>query len=216
MPRLENRIHERFAWLIAEGMPQTAAYAKLVPHTSCPQVTASQIARTPEFKTRVAEIREIVNVRAVATLDFKRDLLRRMIEGEIPTKVVRGETGKLTATFDKLAALKLDLEVSGEMAPKQIDVNSSIELTFDIASRNTPRNLIKNSIEVEVEPETRELPAPPDLESSLEQYAKGKVNESQVTLNAIRTTEASELEKSEPTKRKQPNAKKKASGKRRR
>ena len=36
MPRLKNRLHERFAWLIAEGMDRKAAYTKLCPHVSDP------------------------------------------------------------------------------------------------------------------------------------------------------------------------------------
>jgi hypothetical protein len=36
MPRLKNRLHERFAWLIAEGLDRKAAYAKLCPHVADP------------------------------------------------------------------------------------------------------------------------------------------------------------------------------------
>lgn len=34
MPRLKTRLHERFAWLIAEGMDRKAAYTKLCPHVA--------------------------------------------------------------------------------------------------------------------------------------------------------------------------------------
>jgi hypothetical protein len=41
MPRLKNRLHERFAWLIAEGMDRKAAYAKLCPHVADPATMAT-------------------------------------------------------------------------------------------------------------------------------------------------------------------------------
>ena len=36
MPRLKNRLQERFGWLIAKGMDRKAAYAKLCPHVADP------------------------------------------------------------------------------------------------------------------------------------------------------------------------------------
>ena len=81
MPRLKNRLHERFAWLIAEGMDRKAAYAKLCPHVADPATMGYKLYHRLDVKGRIAEIQCEVHSRALMGIDEKRDLLRQMIEG---------------------------------------------------------------------------------------------------------------------------------------
>jgi hypothetical protein len=54
MPRLKNRLHERFAWLIAEGMDRKAAYAKLCPHVADPATMGYKLYHRVDVKGRIA------------------------------------------------------------------------------------------------------------------------------------------------------------------
>ena len=94
MPRLKNRLHERFAWLIAEGMDRKSAYAKLCPHVADPATLGYKLYHRLDVKGRSAEIPCEVNSRALMGIDEKRDLRRQMIDGTYPTKVnTRRDTG---------------------------------------------------------------------------------------------------------------------------
>ena len=104
MPRLKNRLHERFAWLIAEGMDRKAAYAKLAPHVSDPATLGYKLYYRADVKSRISEIQCEVQSRALMAIDQKRDLLRQMIEGTIPTKVNKRKDGTVEAIFDMLVA----------------------------------------------------------------------------------------------------------------
>ena len=137
MPRLKNRLHERFAWLIAEGLDRSAAYRKLHPGNTAAARGGHSLYHRPEIKERIAEIQGEIHGRAVAALDHKRDLLRQMIEGSIPTKVVR-KGDKVEATFDRLAALTVDAKLAGEFAEDQKPQQSDIKLTFEMYPRNHP------------------------------------------------------------------------------
>ena len=138
MPRLKNRIHERFAWLVAEGLDRSAAYGKLHPGAATPASGGYQLYQRIEIRERISEIQGQIEGRAVAALDHKRDLLRQMIEGLIPTKVVR-KGDKVEATFDRLAALTIDAKLAGEFAEDQRNLPSSdIKLTFEMYPRNHP------------------------------------------------------------------------------
>jgi hypothetical protein len=108
MPRLKNRLHERFAWLIAEGMDRKAAYTKLCPHVADPATMGYKLYHRLDVKGRIAEIQCEVHTRALMGIDEKRDLLRQMIEGTIPTKVNRRKDGTAEAVFDMLGALVAD------------------------------------------------------------------------------------------------------------
>ena len=185
MPRLKNRLHERFCWLMAEGMEKKAAYAKLCPHVSNPAHQGWALYQRDDIKCRVNEIQNEVHSRAVMALDEKRDLLRQMIEGTVPTKVVRGETGRLTATFDRIAALKLDLEVAGELRQEQLDSTTNLALTFEMYDRND-QFAPKQWIEAEL---VREEDITPPIEiggPDLSQYSEAEIKEDQPDLNSMR------------------------------
>jgi hypothetical protein len=102
MPRLKKRLHERFAWLIAEGTDRKAAYAKLCTHVSDPGTLGYKLYRRLEVKSRIAQIQSEVNSRALMGIEEKRDLLRQIIEGTIPTKVNKRKDGTVEVVFDML------------------------------------------------------------------------------------------------------------------
>jgi len=77
MPRLKNRLHERFAWLIAEGMDRKAEYAKLCPHAADPATLGYKIYHRLDVKSRISQIQCEVHSCALMGIDEKRDLLRR-------------------------------------------------------------------------------------------------------------------------------------------
>jgi hypothetical protein len=139
MPRLKNRLHERFAHLVAEGLSYTDAYRKLSPHVAHPGDQGCQVARRLDVKRRIAEIQAEVGSRALMAIDQKRDILRQMIEGTVPTKVIRQPDGRVQATFDRLAALTVDAKIAGEFAPEKLQVEAGeIAMTFEVYGRNHP------------------------------------------------------------------------------
>jgi hypothetical protein len=139
MPRLKNRLHERFAWLIAEGMDRKAAYAKICPQVTDPATLGCKLYRRPEVKSRISEIQAQVNSRALMSIDEKRDLLRQMIEGTVPTKVSRRKDGSVEVVYDRLGALIADAKMAGEfdcaIAKDQEPVSG---MTFEMYHRNHP------------------------------------------------------------------------------
>jgi hypothetical protein len=139
MPRLTNRLHERFCWLVAEGLDRKAAYTQLAPHVSNAAQLGYQLYKKPEIKARISEIQTEVNCRSLMAIDNKRDLLRQMIEGSVPTKVIKRSDGKVEAVYDRLGALLADAKLAGELdeetaAPASTDV----KLTFEVYHRNHP------------------------------------------------------------------------------
>jgi hypothetical protein len=139
MARLANRLHERFCWLVAEGLDRKAAYAKLCPHANATAEAGYKLFKRTDIKSRIAEIQTEVQSRAVCDIDAKRDMLRQMIEGTIPTKVIRRADGKVEAVFDRLAALTVDSKLAGEFAEdKRLDTSGDIKLTFEVYHRNHP------------------------------------------------------------------------------
>ena len=140
MPRLKNRLHERFAWLIAEGMDRKAAYLKLCPHVADPATLGYKLYRRSDVLQRIAEIQAEVHCRSLMVLDEKRDLLRQMAEGLIPTKISRQKDGSVVAVFDRLGALIADAKLAGEFAPEQTqrEAADQISMTFEVYGRNHP------------------------------------------------------------------------------
>jgi hypothetical protein len=138
MPRLKNRLHERFAWLIAEGMDRKAAYAKICPQVTDPATLGCKLYRRPEVKSRISEIQAQVNSRALMAIDEKRDLLRQMIEGTVPTKVNRRKDGTAEAVFDMLGALVADAKMAGEFDGNAPVKEPEIKLEFEMYHRNHP------------------------------------------------------------------------------
>ena len=138
MPRLKNRLHERFAWLIAEGMDRKAAYLKLCPHVADPATMGYKLYHRLDVKGRIAEIQCEVNSRALMGIDEKRDLLRQMIEGTVPTKVNKRRDGTVEAVFDMLGALVADAKIAGEFDGMASTKEPEVKLSFEVYHRNHP------------------------------------------------------------------------------
>jgi len=138
MPRLNNRLHERFAWLIAEGMDRKAAYTKLCPHVADPATMGYKLYHRLDVKGRIAEIQCEVHSRALMGIDEKRDLLRQMIEGTIPTKVNKRRDGGVEAVFDLLGALVADAKMAGEFDGTAAVQEPEIKMEFEVYHRNHP------------------------------------------------------------------------------
>ncbi len=189
MPTLKNLTHERFARLVAQGMTQTAAFESINPAVRYPQKQASELMLKFGVKERVAEIKEMIDAQFAMQVGEKRDLLRRMALGEVPTKVIKKANGKIEAIFDRHAALVTDAKLAGEFAAEKVtmDIGPSIKLDFQPAYRNTQitpaleaeYKMIENTPAAELpEPEPvvlDETPAEIDLES-LEEYANVDVS----------------------------------------
>jgi len=160
MPILKNAEHERFARLLSQGLNQTEAFLKIRPNVqrnSAP-VTACHWAARPDVKTRLAEIREVVDSQFAMLIGEKRDMLRRMALGEVPTKINRKANGQVEATFDRLAALQADAKLGGEYAPEQhvITTGPTLKLEFNMVGRNT-------NMTPALEEEWKMLNAPPEV-----------------------------------------------------
>lgn len=139
MPRLANRLHERFCWLVAEGLDRKAAYTQLAPHAKNPGQIGYQLYKQEAIKARIAEIQTEVNCRSLMAIDNKRDLLRQMIEGTIPTKVTKRPDGRVEAVFDRLGALMADAKLAGELTEQpQQAAGGDVRLTFEVYHRNHP------------------------------------------------------------------------------
>jgi len=83
----------------------------------------------------VLEFSEEVALRAVMDLSRKREVLRQMAEGMIPTKMFNKDTGE---TYDALAALLADAKIAGEFAPEKLQINSAsdLKLLFNVPHRD--------------------------------------------------------------------------------
>ena len=71
-------------------------------------------------------------------IDEKRDLLRQMIVGTIPTKVNKRKDGTLEAVFDMLGALVADAKMAGEFDGTAVGKEPEISMTFEVYHRNHP------------------------------------------------------------------------------
>ena len=138
MPALNNPSHEKFAHLIAEqGDSATAAYAKVNPKAKNPDGYASTLSKRPDINARIAEIREEVLTRSVLALTRKRELLRQMGEGIVPTKIINRANG-VEEVYDKLAAIQLDAKLAGELDDRlKISQDNNLSLTFTVRDRES-------------------------------------------------------------------------------
>jgi len=102
------------------------------------------------IKERISEIQTEVHCRSLMAIDAKRDLLRQMIEGTVPTKVTRKPNGQIEAVYDRLLALQTDAKLAGEFAPEQhVLTNKELSLTFKVWGR-TDNLAPKDWIEAEI------------------------------------------------------------------
>ena len=88
----------------------------------------------PEIRSRIDEIRNEISEKAILSLVEKRDILRQMAEGLIPTKRFDKTTGK---THDYLAAVIADAKIAGEVGRKEAIAGSlPFKLEFNIPHRD--------------------------------------------------------------------------------
>lgn len=195
MPPLNNKLHEKFAWLVAEGDSHTEAYRKINPHVASPRVLAHKVYHRADVKSRIAEIRQEVATRSIISISRKREILRQMVEGTFPTKVVRNPNGGMVAVFDRLAALNMDAKIAGEFAPERHEiVANDLRLTFKIKGRNTNAPDDSDIMEAEiVETKTDDIPqiedAPEDeffgTEADLSSFENAPADPSQPQLDTL-------------------------------
>lgn len=194
MPSLSNPKHERFARLLVQGMSQVESYRKCYPDAGRNVVNneSSVLARKLDVKERVAEMREVIDNYCPMAIGEKRDLLRRMIDGAVPTKVIRKSDGKIDAIFDRMAALQLDAKLAGEFAPEQLQVSNgpTLKLEFNMVGRNTrPTPALEAEWErMQDGPEVKELPdAPAGQQEDFSVYEQAEVRPHKVTsLDSLR------------------------------
>ena len=128
--------HERFAHLVAEGETHLDAYNKVFPGDINPKGKAHKLSQDLEVMAKIAEIRDEVNSRSVLVLTRKRELLRQMGEGMIPTKVTNGAQG-VSETFDRLAAIQLDAKLAGEFEDVLRIGDNNLRLQFTVGGRGS-------------------------------------------------------------------------------
>jgi phage terminase small subunit len=186
-------MHERFAYLMAEGIGCGEAYKRLNPHVVDPNASGCRVAARPEVKVRIAEIQTEVHSRAVMGIDQKRDLLRQMIEGTVPTKVVRKSDGKVEAVYDRLLALQTDAKISGELEGRQQTDGNALSLTFKMYGRDD-KLAPKEWLEAELIPVTKEIEAKP---TDLSQYAQEVDPEQPNIAEVVRSVYTQELQTDE-------------------
>jgi hypothetical protein len=168
MKVLKNPRHERFARLICQGLTHVDAYRKCYPDQSPASITCNSAKLWAELdvKNRVAEINDMVASEYAMSLGEKRDTLRRMALGEIPTKVIRKHDGKVEAVFDRIAALQMDAKLGGEFAPEQVNVtNTGPTLKLDFSQVLSRKTQLPPALEAEWE-RIKEHPAPVLLEDA--------------------------------------------------
>jgi len=168
MKVLKNPRHERFARLVCQGLTHVDAYRKCYPDQSPASVNAGSVALWADLdvKARVAEINDMVASEYAMSLGEKRDTLRRMALGEIPTKVIRKYDGKVEAVFDRIAALQMDAKLGGEFAPEQVNVtNTGPTLKLDFSQVLSRKTQLPPALEAEWE-RIKEHPAPVLLEDA--------------------------------------------------
>jgi len=120
-------------------MDRKAAYSKLCPHVADPATLGYKLYLRLDVKSRISEIQCEVHSRALMGIDEKRDLLRQMIEGKVPTKVNKRKDGTVKAVFDMLGALVADAKMAGEFdGPTPQDKEQEISMTFEVYHRNHP------------------------------------------------------------------------------
>ena len=139
---------------------------------------------------RIAEMRELIDSQFAMDAGRRRDLVRRMGEGEIPTKVIKKADGKLEAVFDRIAALTLDARLAGDFAPEQLQVSAgpTLKLEFNMVGRNSKPNAALEAEWERIDPERKQLPAPPDgQQDDFSQYLEADIRpEKVVSLDSLK------------------------------
>jgi hypothetical protein len=192
MPSLKNPRHERFVRLLVQGMTQVEAYRKCYPDagTNTVNTDSSTLARQMDVRSRLSEMKEIIDNEFAMTIGRRRDLARRMGEGELPTKVIKKADGKIEAVFDRLAALTLDAKLAGDFAPEQVQLSAgpTLKLEFNMVGRNSKPNAALEAEWERIDPDRKRLPAPPEgQQSDFTQYVDAEIRpEKVVTLDSLK------------------------------
>ena len=192
MKSLSNPKHERFARLMIQGLSQVDAYRKCYPDQSTTSVNAHAhtLMKKPDVIARIAEMQELIDSEFAMTIGRRRDLARRMGEGEIPTKVIKKADGKIEAVFDRLAALTLDAKLAGDFAPEQVQLSAgpTLKLEFNMVGRNSKPNAALEAEWERIDPDRKRLPAPPEgQQSDFSQYIEAEIRpEKVVTLDSLK------------------------------
>jgi hypothetical protein len=195
MKTLPNPTHERFARLLIQGLTQKEAYRKCYPNMKPESINSNayKLANSLEVKARIAEMRELIDSQFAMEAGRRRDLARRMAEGEIPTKVVRKADGKVEAIFDRLAAMQLDAKLAGDFAPEQLQVSQgpTLKLEWKMVGRNTALSPAMEAEWQELvaeskEPEVKALPEPPPEQEDLSRYAEIEIPRDAVSLDSLK------------------------------
>lgn len=147
MPKLKNPFHEAFCKDVAAGISVKTAFSKAYPRDQSPDPNAYRLAARNDVKIRIQEIKDAAVYKEVKTVEEKRHMLALMMEGKIPTKVVKKASG-IEATFDRLEAIKLDCRIAGEFAPDKLEVNQAEPLMLEFKmyhrnSTNAPNDFIE-------------------------------------------------------------------------
>ena len=149
MSRPLNPRQERFAQLVATGMPASRAYreAGYTATGNAAEAGASQLLRHPKVAAYVNEVRAAAKAKgeeaAYLTLEEKRKFLRDVVTtpiGEIDERNKLAQALKVTKDGreiklpDKLRALELDAKLAGELKDK-VEIDASPELAEWLAIR---------------------------------------------------------------------------------
>jgi hypothetical protein len=171
MPALSNPRWEKFCHLVVAGKTYTEAYHTLYPNTTAPAQSGYNLYHKKEIQERCQEFREEVALRAVMDLSRKREVLRQMAEGMIPTKVFNKDTGE---TYDALAALLADAKIAGEFAPEKLQIHSASDLKLLF---NVPHRDVIDADVVEVKVTQEALGEGESKEEPIETSASGEDSE---------------------------------------
>jgi hypothetical protein len=154
MKVLKNPKHERFARLICQGLTHVDAYRKCYPDQTPSSINSGSVKLWADLdvKARVAEINDMVASEYAMSLGERRDILRRMQLGQIPTKVIRKHDGKVEGVYDRLAAMQLDAKLAGDFAPEQVNVtNTGPTLRLDFSQVLSRKTQLPPALEAEWE-----------------------------------------------------------------
>ena len=189
MPSLKNPKHERYARLLAQGLTQVEAFSKIYPDQKKESVNtnACKLANQFDVKARYAEIKDLIDSQFAMSVGEKRDQLRRMIAGEIPTKVTRRANGQVEATYDRLAALQADAKLGGEYAPEQHihTTGPTLKLDFRMVGRNTMTPDLAEEWRRLTAPEVKNITPPETIEAQVERYELMEISKQTPSLKSI-------------------------------
>ena len=113
---LYNSLHERFAVLVASGNKATEAYRILRPEIKNHHIMASRIMKRPDVYKRIRELRSGIEEKVVMSIAEKRNYLRLMALGQMPTSIQKSDG----TVHDMLSAIRADAMFAGELARKRL------------------------------------------------------------------------------------------------